>query len=61
LMCKEKYTSPQWVYFSDNAKKIIESATTNPNSRVDALALIDFFAQHWNDYTFKALYQRYSG
>jgi hypothetical protein len=61
LMCEQKYTPPQWVYHSDNAKKLIEITVANPKSRVEALALIDFFARRWNDYTFESLYQRYSG
>lgn len=61
LMCEQKYNPPQWVYHSDSVKKIIEFAAENPKSRVDALALIDFFAQRWRDYTFESIYRKYTG
>jgi hypothetical protein len=62
LMCEQKFNPPQWIYFSENAKKIILTAADNTKSRVDALALIDFFAQTWRDFdTFKPIYQKYAG
>ncbi len=61
LMCEQKFNLPQWVYHSESAKKIIENAAENPESRVEALALIDFFAQKWRDYTFQSIYQKYAG
>lgn len=61
LMCEQKFNPPQWVYHSDSTKKIIENAAKNPKSRVEALALIDFFAQKWRDYTFQSIYQKYAG
>jgi len=61
LMCEQIYKSPQWVYHSDSVRKIIELATKNPKSRVYALALIDFFAQNWRDYTFESIYKEYTG
>ena len=61
LMCEQKYTTPQWVYHSNNAKKLIEITAANPKSRAEALALIDFFAKRWHDYTFQYLYKKYAG
>lgn len=61
LMCEQKYNPPQWVYHSDSVKKIIELAAENHKSRVDALALIDFLAQKWRDYTFESIYKKYTG
>ena len=61
LMCEQKFNPPQWVFFSDNAKKIIEISADNAKSRVETLALIDFFAQRWRDYTFQPIYQKYAG
>lgn len=61
LMCEQKYNPPQWVYHSDSVKKIIELSAKNPKSRVDTLALIDFFAQKWRDYTFESIYKEYTG
>jgi hypothetical protein len=60
-MCEQKATPPRWVYFSENAKKIIEVALIHSESRADAMALIDFFARRWKDYTFKDLYAKFSG
>lgn len=59
-MCEQKATPPRWVYFSDNAKTIINVALAHSESKGDALALIDFFARHWKDYTFKDLYVKFS-
>lgn len=62
LMCEQKFTPPQWPYFSEHSKKIVTVAAENIESRVDALALIDFFAQRWRDFnTFKPIYQKYAG
>jgi hypothetical protein len=60
LLCEQKYPPPKWVYHSDEAKKIIEITVANPKSQMEALALIDFFAKHWNDYTFESLYQQFA-
>jgi hypothetical protein len=59
-MCEQKLTPPRWVYHGDNAKKIIGIALAHVESRTDALALIDFFASRWKDYTFKDLYVKFS-
>ena len=60
-MCEHKNTPPQWVYHSEETKKIIEKTMVNPKSRKEALTLIDFFAKQWNDRTFESLYLRYTG
>ena len=58
-MYEEKSNPPAWIYHSDEAKRIIEVAARNPDSRVSALSLIDLFAR-WKDYTFRDIYDRYS-
>jgi len=59
LMYEQKINPPQWFYHSDEAQRIIEISAKNPNSRADALSLIDFLAR-WGDYKFREIYNRYS-
>ncbi|MGB7539312.1 MAG: hypothetical protein WBM17_12310, partial [Anaerolineales bacterium] len=58
-MYEEKSNPPTWMYHSNEAKRIIEVAARNPESRASALSLIDLFAR-WRDYTFRGIYDRYS-
>jgi hypothetical protein len=58
-MYEEKSNPPAWIYHSDEAKRIIEVAARNPESRASALSLIDLLAR-WKDYTFRDIYDRYS-
>ena len=60
-LCELRNTFPHWYRHTDFAKTIIEIGASNLKSREDALALIDFFAQRWNDYTFHPIYTQYIG
>jgi hypothetical protein len=59
LMYEQKSHPPQWLYHSDEAKKIIEISAKIPESRADSLSLIDFLAR-WGDYKFRDIYNLYS-
>jgi hypothetical protein len=58
-MYEQKSHPPQWLYHSDEAKKIIEISAKIPESRADSLSLIDFLAR-WGDYKFRDIYNLYS-
>lgn len=59
LLWNQRKTRPNWFYHSEEAIKLITLAVENPKSRQQALHLIDFLAR-WGDYSFKALYEKYS-
>ncbi|MBW1902919.1 MAG: hypothetical protein JRJ20_15025, partial [Deltaproteobacteria bacterium] len=51
---------PPFLYSGDNARKIIETAAVNKNSRKKALSLIDLLGR-FGIHQYKSIYDRYAG
>jgi len=60
LMHDQETVRPRWFYSRDEARTILETAAAHPDSREEALSLIDLLARR-GVHDYRDIYERYTG